>query len=127
MPYGPNEESADKLALPGKQLASAVSPAGVGVRLSEEKTVFCEIISWSNPPKKNTLFLATGPPMVNPPNSSLSRGGSFKPWNCFSKLLIAFRTELLIDPKTLPCQTLPPDLVMTLTTEPELRPYSGPN
>src|SRR6266481_51470 len=27
----------------------------------------------------------------------------------------------------LPCQTLPPLLVMTLTTDPPLRPYSGPN
>ena len=45
----------------------------------------------------------------------------------FSKLLNEFRIVLFSAAKTLPCQALLPDLVTMFTTEPELRPYSGPN
>src|SRR5215472_14596717 len=76
----------------------------------------------------NNLFLIHGPPMVKPPNSSLDRGGCVR---CaepsFWPTVRVFNTELFSLPKRLPCQLLVPDLVMTFTTEPALRPYSGPN
>ena len=71
--------------------------------------------------------MAIGPPIVNPPNSSLRRGGSLSPCKRFWKFVMAFRYELFSEPKMLPCQSLPPDFVTMFTTEPELRPYSGPN
>src|SRR6476620_793572 len=45
MPNGPNFCKAVRLVLPGKQPASVARPAGVGVRLLEEKMLFWEIIS----------------------------------------------------------------------------------
>src|ERR1700682_6193586 len=45
---------------------------------------------------------------------------------CLAELLSAFRKLLYSVPNTEPCQVLVPDLVMMLTTEPALRPYSGP-
>src|SRR5690242_12095784 len=95
-----------------------------------------EMIWLSNPPKKNSLFLIHGPPMVNPVNSLFSRGGLVTQLLVgpvpqmsvfFWELLREFRIELFSAPKMLPCQALVPDLVITFTTEPELRPYSGPN
>src|SRR5467141_2576998 len=80
----------------------------------------------------NILSLTHGPPTVNPPNSLFRRAGfvSGAPpgvlLNSLSKLLIEFSHELSSVPYTLPCQALVPDLVMTFTTEPALRPYSGP-
>src|SRR5205807_2393118 len=71
--YGPDLLQACKAVLPGKQAPSAAKPAGVGVRLSEWKLATVAKISSSNPPKKNTLLLTMGPPMVKPPNSSLVR------------------------------------------------------
>src|SRR5438270_2734061 len=141
MAYGPNLLNALRLALPGKQADSAAIPAGVGVRRLELKVCCWETSSSSKPPKKNSLFLIQGPPMVKPPNSSFRRLGFFrqsgpgltpsaaKPQmsGFLSKLFSAFRIELFSLPKTLPCQALPPDLVTMFTTEPELRPYSGPN
>src|ERR1051326_4175033 len=90
--------------------------------------------SLSKPPKTNHLFFKMGPPMVPPLNSSLLRGG---PVNgvagktpglllFFWLLLIAFRKLLYSVPNTAPCQALLPPLVMMFTTEPALRPYSGP-
>src|SRR5579859_659190 len=85
------------------------------------------IISSSNPPNINNLFLIAGPPIVNPLNWSVLLRG-FVPLVSFVnawKLLSAFSDEVLISPYRLPCQALVPDLVIRLTTEPELRPYSG--
>src|ERR1044071_6486430 len=144
MPKGPNlvrARTAWFCTPVGKQAARAAKPAGVGVRLLEEKTLLWETIWLSNPPKKNSLFLIQGPPMVNPENSLFSRGGlvrqlgpgltpsAAKPqiWGFFWKLVREFKIELFSAPKMLPCQALVPDLVMMFTTEPELRPYSGPN
>src|SRR5689334_1756192 len=83
-----------------------------------------------------------GPPTLNPPNSSFRRLGFFRQLlpgafgsvpgprpqiSVFlSKLFSEFRIELFSVPKMLPCHALPPVLVMMFTTEPELRPYSGP-
>src|SRR5260221_11871378 len=91
------------------------------------------MICRSNPPKKNSLFLIHGPPIVNPPDSSLARGIDFRGLpaasvaNRFWKLVMEFSTVLFRCSYTLPCQALEPDLVITFTTEPALRPYSGPN
>ncbi|SRR5260370_1096351 len=41
-------------------------------------------------------------------------------------LLKVFRAELLSVPLMVPCQLFVPLLVIMLTTDPELRPYSGP-
>src|SRR5215469_15142631 len=85
--------------------------------------LFPEMISWSKPPKKNALFLTIGPPTVKPPNSSFSRGFLVK------QVLLGGVPQIcwFLLAKMLPCQAFVPDLVMILTTEPELRPYSGPN
>src|SRR4249919_906920 len=143
-PNGPNLVSANTASFwtpVGKQAANAASPAGVGVRFCEAKTLLWETIWLSNPPKKNSLFLIQGPPTVNPVNSLFERGGLVRQLGpgltpsgpvpqmsgFFWKLLREFRIELFSAPKMLPCQALVPDLVMTFTTEPALRPYSGPN
>src|SRR5580765_5485487 len=97
----------------------------------------------------NHLFFRIGPPMVPPLNSSLLRSGPV--WGlhcglfrsvqvivpglpelvpgllaCLCVLLRAFRNELYSVPNIDPCQAFVPPLVMMLTTEPALRPYSGP-
>src|SRR5262245_35408908 len=96
---GPYLPSAARLGLPGKQADRAAMPAGVGVRRLEENWFCWVTISWSKPPKKNTLFLIHGPPTVKPPNSSLPRGSCFRQlsaqiclffWTLFSE----FRIEL---------------------------------
>src|SRR5690242_11739359 len=139
MPNGPNLEIARTawFCTPvGKQAARAARPAGVGVKFCEEKMLLWETIWLSKPPKKNSLFLIQGPPTVNPENSLFSRGGLVTQLlltpepqmsGFFWKLVREFRIELFSAPKMLPCQALVPDLVMMFTTEPELRPYSGPN
>src|SRR5712671_3008109 len=45
---------------------------------------------------------------------------------CLCVLVNALRKELYSVPNTEPCQALVPPLVMMFTTEPALRPYSGP-
>src|SRR5215471_14821700 len=80
----------------------------------------------------NTLFLTIGPPTVKPLNSLLRRGGPLRQLGSqitgfLLTLVRVFKTELFSLPKMLPCQLLVPDLVMMFTTEPALRPYSGPN
>src|SRR4029077_13102419 len=131
------------------QPAAFVRPAGVGVLVVVVKKLVPEKRSLSKPPKMNILFFIIAPPTEPPLNSSLKRGGPlsglqiglfaghvmvpgrpvFVP--CLLVLCCELDSasvkELRSLPKTLPCQPLVPDLVMMLTTEPELRPYSGPN
>src|SRR5487761_680617 len=64
--------------------------------------------------------------MVAPVNSSLKRGFRVIPKKALSAELRVLRTEFDSEPTISPCQTLPPDFVTRFTTEPELRPYSGP-
>src|SRR5262249_55152487 len=114
--------------------ASVAKPAGVGVSADVVYTEVPENRSVSNPPKRNALFLTIGPPIVPPLNSSLNRGGpvkglggmvpGFEVLRCV--LVSASRNDDLSWPNTLPCQPLVPDFVRMFTTEPELRPYSGP-
>src|ERR1700704_6667425 len=132
----------------GKQAANVARPAGVGFVEDVEKTELPENRSLSNPPKRNHLFFSIGPPMVPPLNSSLLRRGPVRGlhWGfvvghvtvpgwlllvpgllaCFCVLLRAFRKLLYSVPNTAPCQALVPPLVIMFTTEPALRPYSGP-
>src|SRR6476646_4114254 len=132
----------------GKQPASVARPVGVGVLVEVEKVLCPENKSLSKPPKMNHLFFMIGPPTVPPLNSSLLRRGPLSGLHCGvdvgqvtvpgSPLFVpgllacrwvlvrAFRKLLYSVPNTAPCHAFPPPLVMTLTTEPALRPYSGP-
>src|ERR1051326_5881627 len=135
--YGPNfciRATCCAFTPVGKQAESVAKPAGVGVSEADWNTLLPANKSLSKPPNMNHLFLTMGPPMVPPLNSSLLRGG---PVNgvagktpglllFFWLLLIAFRKLLYSVPNTAPCQALLPLLVMMFTTEPALRPYSGP-
>src|SRR5258708_2812410 len=86
----------------------------------------------TKPQNRTLLFLRIVPPMAPPLNSSFVLGMSLNfgvPsafFVCRNVLLIALSQELFSVPNTEPCQAFVPDLVMTLTTEPALRPYSGP-
>src|SRR5882672_3981395 len=131
----------------GKQADSVARPAGVGVVVLVAKVLLPENRSLLNPPKMNHRFFKMGPPMVPPLNSSLLRLGPLCGLHCgllrsvhcicpgvlvpglfacLPVLLNAFRKLLYSVPYTEPCQALVPDLVMRFTTEPALRPYSGP-
>src|SRR6185437_11233077 len=131
------------------QPASFARPVGVGVLVVVVKKLLPENRSLSKPPKRNILFFIIGPPIVPPVNSSLKRGGPLSGLQigslaghvmvpgkpvlvpCLLVLCCEFESasvyELRSLPKTLPCHALVPDLVMMFTTEPEFRPYSGPN
>ena len=110
------------------------------------ESVLCpENKSLSKPPKKNHLFFRIGPPMVPPLNSSLLRRGPVCGLHCglfrsagtvqacqvvpacwLLEIGHGIQEVVVFSAVTLPCQALDPDLVMMFTTEPALRPYSGP-
>ncbi len=102
-------------------------PLGVGVKLPVEYTPFEETICVSNPPNMKMWSFQSGPPIVALGNMLLKRGGLVSPSKNFCVLLRLLSAELPSVAETVPCQLLLPDLVMMLTTEPELRPYSAPN
>src|SRR5579859_6873122 len=94
--------------------------------------------SLSKPPKTNHLFFSTGPPMVPPLNSSLLRRGPLRGLHCgfvVGQAIVpgmplsvgqSIQEVAVLSAKTEPCHALVPPLVMIFTTEPALRPYSGP-
>src|SRR5580765_2619610 len=98
--YGPKDFRACRLWLPGKQAESVAIPAGVGTLPALVYRLFCEMICWLKPPKRNSLFFTTGPPMVKPPNSSLARGIDVRGLPAasvakrFWKFVMEFRTVL---------------------------------
>src|ERR1019366_9130169 len=69
--------------------------------------------------KKNVLSFRSGPPKVPPNWFWLNCGLTVLKYPC------ALSTLLRKYSYTLPCHRLVPDLVTTLTTAPELRPYSA--
>src|ERR1700733_14205119 len=70
-------------------------------------------------PKKNVRSLMIGPPNVAPNWFWFSCGFTVLKYPC------AFNTVLRKYSNTSPCSALVPDFVTTLTTDPELRPYSA--
>src|SRR5215813_12235978 len=120
-------------------------PASVGAPFSVKPGANCRSVHRCNDPKNHVLSLPlkygrrTGPPKVPPNWSSIRKGapwrtsvvafGSQKPPGlpALSWLLQALKWLLLLKKKALPWYWFVPLLVMTLNTEPELRPYSAAN
>src|SRR5882672_10489471 len=121
-------------------------PASVGAPLRVKPEPSCRSVHRCNDPKNQVLSLPskygrrTGPPKV-PPNWFSNRKGApmrasvvafglQKPvvlLAALSWLLQALKWLLLLNKKALPWYWFVPLLVMTLSTEPELRPYSAAN
>ena len=93
---------------------------GQGVPMGSDRLGRCRFsLMASRATKKNALSLTMGPPMV-PPNCSR--------WKSFRGLpseVFEVSASSLWKWKRLPWRSLVPDLVMTFTTPPAVRPYSA--
>src|SRR5271169_6061754 len=101
---------------------SPLSWAVVGTVTGWETTPWM-ILRPSYAAKKNVLSFLIGPPNV-PPNWFWWKSGFGATVNVNG---LALRSVLRKNSYTLPWNSLVPDLVTTLTTAPELRPYSASN
>src|SRR6185503_5030856 len=107
------------LRVPVRRLKSPFRSALVG-RLRCTGAVSCRMILYSWPTKKKSLSFLIGPLKFQP--KLLKRSFGFFG---AEKKLRASSLSLRINSKALPCHSLPPPRVTTLTEAPALRPYSA--